>query len=173
MLGDFLRSLHRPAPADAPHNPLRGVPLLQRADAVDQRLERLAATTNYITPRVREVWQTGVNAPGDLPPTWLHGDLHPRNILVDRGIITGIIDWGDITSGDPATDLASIWMVFADSHAQHLALSAYGQVSDATLLRAKAWAVRFGLMLLDTGMTDHPTNAALGAAILHNIESPS
>ncbi|MFH9228283.1 phosphotransferase [Streptomyces lydicus] len=43
---------------------------------------------------------------------WLHGDLHPANILVDRGRISAVIDFGDITSGDPATDLSVAWMLF-------------------------------------------------------------
>ncbi|MER7151067.1 phosphotransferase [Streptomyces lydicus] len=42
----------------------------------------------------------------------LHGDLHPANILVDRGRIRAVIDFGDITSGDPATDLSVAWMLF-------------------------------------------------------------
>lgn len=39
--GEFLRSLHVPAPADAPVNPVRGVPLRDRAAVVSARLERL------------------------------------------------------------------------------------------------------------------------------------
>ncbi|WP_413470348.1 hypothetical protein [[Phormidium] sp. LEGE 05292] len=31
---------------------------------------------------------------------------------MENGVITGIIDWGDITAGDKATDLAAIWMLF-------------------------------------------------------------
>jgi aminoglycoside phosphotransferase (APT) family kinase protein len=99
-------------------------------------------------------------------PTWLHGDLHSRNVLVEHGLISGIIDWGDITSGDCATDLASIWILFSHSQARHDALAAYGNVSEATVKRAKGWAVLFGVMLLDTGLIDNPRNAAIGECIL-------
>lgn len=39
-------------------------------------------------------------------PRFIHGDLHPEHILVDRltGRLTGIVDWGP-TIGDPARDL--------------------------------------------------------------------
>jgi aminoglycoside phosphotransferase (APT) family kinase protein len=37
---------------------------------------------------------------------WLDGDLHPGNMLVIGGRLSGVIDFGDLTSGDPATDLA-------------------------------------------------------------------
>jgi aminoglycoside phosphotransferase (APT) family kinase protein len=165
----FLRSLHVPAPADAPPNPFRGVPLRQRAAAVEERMQRLASKTDFITPQITRIWHDAVNAPLDLPPTWLHGDLHPRNVLVENGVITGIIDWGDITAGDCATDLASIWMLFDDLHARHAALVAYGNLSAATLQRAKGWAIVFGVMLLDTGLVDNPRNAVIGERALRRV----
>lgn len=165
----FLRSLHVPAPADAPANPFRGVPLSQRAEAVEVRMQRLASTTALITPQIRRIWQVAVQAPLDQPPTWLHGDLHPRNVLVEHGVITGIIDWGDLTAGDVATDLAAIWMLFADPDARQVALAAYGDLSGATLQRARGWAVMFGVMLLDSGLVDNPRNAVIGARTLQRV----
>jgi aminoglycoside phosphotransferase (APT) family kinase protein len=164
--GKFLASLHVPAPADAPINPVRGVPLSHRAHAVEERIGRLASKTRSITTRIRQIWETGLNAPMDVPATWLHGDLHPRNVLVEQGTIRGVIDWGDMTSGDCATDLASIWMLFSDPGARDNVLAAYAQCSETTLQRAQAWAVSFGVMLLDTGLKDNPRNAALGGRIL-------
>jgi aminoglycoside phosphotransferase (APT) family kinase protein len=110
-----------------------------------------------------------VDAPLDVALTWLHGDLHPRNVLVEDGVITGIIDWGDITSGDCATDLASIWMLFAEPHARKEALADYANLSEATSQRAKGWAVFFGIMLLDTGLIDNSRNTALGERILRHV----
>ena len=47
------------------------------------------------------------------PPLWLHGDLHPANILVDAtGHLRAVLDFGDLTAGDPATDLAVAWLAF-------------------------------------------------------------
>lgn len=168
----FLRSLHQAAPASAPANPVRGVPLHQRAGVVEERMRRLAARTHSITKRIRSIWQAALDAPIDVPPTWLHGDLHPRNVLVERGAIAGVIDWGDITAGDRATDLAAIWMLFASSDARQAALAAYGPVSEATLQRAQGWAVLFGVVLLDTGLADNPRNAAIGARALRRVAAP-
>jgi aminoglycoside phosphotransferase (APT) family kinase protein len=113
--------------------------------------------------------QVAVHAPLDVPPTWLHGDLHPRNVLVENGVITGIIDWGDITSGDCATDLASIWLLFAEPHTRQAALAAYADLSEATLQRAKGWAVLFGVMLLESGLIDNRRNALIGARTLRRL----
>lgn len=165
----FLRSLHRPAPANAPHNPMRGVPLVQRADSVAERMQRLARKTNWITPEIKQIWNQALNAPIDVQPTWLHGDLHARNVLVENGAITGIIDWGDITSGDVATDLAAIWILFSDQRARQQAIAAYATASEATLQRAKGWAIFFGIVLLDAGLVDNPRNASIGEKTLHRV----
>src|SRR5262249_40301054 len=152
-------------------NPFRGRPLSERAASVQTRLERLAERTCLITNELRQLWERALQASFKVTPTWLHGDLHPRNVLVQDGVITGIIDWGDITSGDCATDLASIWMLFGETRGRDEALAAYGSVSGLTVLRARGWAVLFGVMLLDSGLVDNPRNARLGERILRRVVS--
>jgi aminoglycoside phosphotransferase (APT) family kinase protein len=169
IFASFLRSLHLPAPSNAPINPVRGVPLIQRASFVEERIQRLKTKTNLITEEIEKVWNIALNAPIDFQAKWLHGDLHPQNVLVENGAIVGIIDWGDITSGDIATDLASIWMLFDDRHARKQVISEYANASEATLQRAKGWAVLFGVVLLDTGLVDNPRNAAIGEKTLRRI----
>jgi aminoglycoside phosphotransferase (APT) family kinase protein len=132
-------------------------------------MARLAIRTDLISHKIKSVWSRGLNAPLDDPASLLHGDLHPRNVLLEDGQITGIIDWGDITSGDPATDLTSIWMLFPDPGARQEALAHYELASEEIADRARAWAVLFGVMLLDTGLIDNPRNAALGERILRHI----
>jgi aminoglycoside phosphotransferase (APT) family kinase protein len=169
-LGMFLRALHTSAPIDAPANPVRGVPLQQRAEAIEARMQRVATKSSLITTGVRRAWEEALVAPIDVAPSWIHGDLHPRNILVDAGALAGVIDWGDIAAGDRATDLAVIWMLFSDPSARRAAVEAYGLVSEATYLRAKGWAVGFGVTLLDIGMADSPWFAAIGAHTLRQVE---
>lgn len=169
-LGEFLKALHTPAPRTAPSNPVRGVPLQQRAAKIEERMRRLAAMAEPVVGAdTYRVWEAALAAPIDVNRTWLHGDLHARNVLVDEGQLTGVIDWGDITAGDRATDLAAVWMLFADPVARSRALSASGSVSQATYLRAKGWAVNFGVMLLDSGLVDHPRHAAMGEKTLRRV----
>ncbi len=168
-LGEFLNALHTPAPADAPSNPVRGVPLQERAATVAARMERLAKISPLITTELRRVWQEALAAPMDVEPTWIHGDLHPRNVLVEAGALAGVIDWGDIAAGDRATDLAVVWMLFSDPHARREVLTACGPISEATIRRAKGWAVGFGVTLLETGMADNPRHAAIGERTLREV----
>lgn len=164
----FLRSLHVPAPPNAPSNPFRGVPLHQRAISVEERMQRLEQKTNLITPVMKHRWNQALDAPVDVEATWIHGDLHPCNVLVEKGIITGIIDWGDITAGDCATDLAAIWMLFSDPQVRQQIRVEYN-ASESTLQRARGWAVFFGVVLLDTGLVDNSRYAVIGARTLRRI----
>lgn len=48
-------------------------------------------------------------------PVLLHGDLLPGNLLIDRGRLSAVIDWGGLGAGDPALDLIPGWSVL-DPH---------------------------------------------------------
>ena len=96
-------------------------------------------------------------------------DREARNVLTLDGTITGVIDWGDMTSGDPAIDLAAVWMLLSDEAARAQAQRAYGAAGSALWTRARGWAVLFGVMLLDTGLAGNARNAVMGELILRRI----
>jgi aminoglycoside phosphotransferase (APT) family kinase protein len=165
-LATFVAQLHTPAPADAPVNPVRGVPLASRDRAIRERL------ASGLIPRaqdVAELWDAAVATQRwTSPPVWLHGDLHPANILVRGGRLAAVIDFGDLTGGDPATDLATAWLTFdtADRASFRDALdqgnSDYG---DATWTRARGWAIALGTAFL-TNSADNPAMNAIGTHAL-------
>lgn len=168
-LADFLTTLHAlPLPIDPPRNPHRDCPLTRKRPDTDKRLTILKRETDLITPQVERAWQDGLAATIDLPPSLIAGDMHARNILVNNGKLSAIIDWGDMCVGDPATDLASIWAIFEDPTARRNALDAY-DAPPQTRARAKGWAVFFGIILAETGRKDTPRHAAMGAATLRRI----
>ena len=77
---------------------------------------------------------------------WLHGDLHPSNMLTHNGRLTAIIDFGDITSGDPATDLAVAWMMFGP--VERALFRDEALIDDDTWRRAAGWALNLSLAYL-------------------------
>ncbi|SDK78949.1 aminoglycoside phosphotransferase family protein [Nonomuraea jiangxiensis] len=170
-LGRFLAALHTPAPPDAPANPHRGIPLADRTATVTANLSVLGDLVDHRA--VTRVWEPAVAAPAwPGPPVWLHGDLHPGNILVHHGRISGVIDFGDITSGDPATDLSVAWMLLpAGCHDafQHAYGTAAGHPPDDHLwLRARAWALALSLAFL-ANSADHPLIADIGRRTLNAV----
>ncbi len=66
-------------------------------------------------------------------PTLLHRDLNDDHILYDpaRGAITGIIDWGDVSIGDPAMDFADPLKTYGPEFVSAL-FASYQQEWDAT-----------------------------------------
>jgi aminoglycoside phosphotransferase (APT) family kinase protein len=165
-LGHFLRALHRPAPPDAPRNPFRGVPLQTRDPATRERILRLRAVVD--TTSVSRVWDVAMDSPEfEGVPVWLHGDLHPNNLLASDGRLTGVIDFGDITSGDPATDLSVAWMLFPPDLAIQFRDS-YGATDDGTWQRARGWALSLGTAYL-AHSADNPTMGRIGETTLQRV----
>jgi aminoglycoside phosphotransferase (APT) family kinase protein len=168
-LARFLRSLHVAAPPDAPKNPSRGVPLQQRAAAVEERLHRLAQKTSLVNSTVTSLWESALQAPPAELATWFHGDLHPQNVLVEDGKLVAVIDWADIAAGDPATDLGCIWMLIPTVAAREAAIAEYGSVPPGTWSRALGWAINLGTLLLETGSADDPRHAKIDELTLQRI----
>jgi aminoglycoside phosphotransferase (APT) family kinase protein len=118
-LAAFLSALHRPAPDGAPAGRSRGGPLAERGAEFAERLAAAVELGVVADPdAVRAVWDDAVAAPDWAgPPVWLHGDLHAANILTADGTFCGVIDFGDLCAGDPATDLAAVWALLPDGAA--------------------------------------------------------
>lgn len=167
-LGRFVDALHTPAPADAPVNSFRGQPIDELRPRVVNSIEQLGGSIDAGAVIARFDRLTDV-ADWQGAPVWLHGDLHSANVVVLDGTICAVIDFGDITSGDPAVDLAIGWMLFDDVSLDAFRASA-GTVDDATWSRAQAWALHFALLYL-LHSADNPRFGRMGAHLLERVVS--
>lgn len=152
-LAGFLRALHTDAPSGAPVHPERGVRLGTLTDRFDRQFRAVAS---HVPRGVRDVWDEAIAAPEwDGPPRWLHGDLHPANVVVSDGTLSGVLDFGELCAGDPAMDLAAAWLLLPGTDAVSHFLDAYAhahaRVDTAMLRRARGWAVLRSLALVDIG----------------------
>ncbi|WP_431032281.1 aminoglycoside phosphotransferase family protein [Streptomyces sp. P6-2-1] len=141
-LAAFLLALHRPAPAEAPAGRFgRGAPLAGAADGLPHGFTEAVEKGLLTEPdAVRAVWEDALAAPEwDGPALWLHGDLHPANVVTTDGVLSGVIDFGDLCKGDPACDLAGAWSILPDG-ALGSFLDAYAP-DPALLARARGWVV--------------------------------
>ncbi|MFJ6657419.1 phosphotransferase [Streptomyces sp. NPDC091377] len=163
-LAAFLGALHRPAPADAPGGRGRGA----LADQADRFAEQFAAVTGQgllaDPDGVLAVWEDAVAAPDRTgPAVWLHGDLHPANVLTRDGDLCGVIDFGDLRAGDPATDLASAWVLLPDGAVDRFHTVCRPAPDAATLRRARGWAVLGaldGVLIGEAGVQGRPGGKA-------------
>ncbi|WP_329026619.1 aminoglycoside phosphotransferase family protein [Streptomyces sp. NBC_00690] len=160
-LATFLTALHQPAPDGAPTGRGRGGVLADTAEHFTQSL--VSASELGLIPdpdAVRAVWEDAVAAPDWAGPSlWLHGDLHPANILTTNGTFSGVIDFGDLCAGDPASDLAAVWILLPDGVADLFHETYRPSPDAATLRRARGWAVLralSGILIGDAGVHGRP-----------------
>ncbi len=165
-LGAFVAAMHQPAPPDAPGNPFRGVPLAERDDVMRERITQLGDLLDVAAVTAR--WDEALAVPPwSGPALWQHGDLHPANLLVHQGRLSAVIDFGDLTAGDPATDLAVAWMMFP-ADLRPVFRGAAGDVDDDTWARARGWALSLGVAYL-AHSADNPTFAELAHRTLDAV----
>ncbi|MEV4234072.1 aminoglycoside phosphotransferase family protein [Nocardia sp. NPDC049737] len=160
-LAAFLTALHHPAPEQAPTGRNRGGPLAEYSVGFAKQLA--SATELGLIPdpdAVRAVFEDAAAAPDWAGPAlWLHGDLHPANVLTAEGTICGVIDFGDLFAGDPACDLAAAWLLLPDGAAEHFHAAYQPNPDTATLRRALGWAVLralSGIFIADAGVHGRP-----------------
>ena len=145
-LASFLRALHGMAVPGLLHeaNACR-LPRNAGVDFGDDMIENIGKD------RVRaleEIWQDARRAPEwDGPPVCAHNDLHPANVVVKDGELSGVIDFGEFGPGDPAVDLSAAWTLLPSGSAPRF-LQLYGEVDAATLRRAQGCAIRTGSFVL-------------------------
>lgn len=163
QLAEFLAALHQPAPADAPVNPFR-TSLRSRSEVLVERVAELGPRVD--STAVMALWQDVLAARAWRGPLmWLHGDLHPANLIVHDGRLAAVIDFGDVTSGDPAVDLAVVWMMGWPAPARRAFRTVLDARSpwmdEATWTRARGWALALGVAYLAHSL-DNPIMEMIG-----------
>lgn len=148
-LSDFLRALHVEAPADAPTASDFGAHPKYCVDGFEHFFQAVAPAD--LADEIREVWGEAVAAPEwDRPPVWVHGDLHPANVVVADGTLAGVVDFGALFAGDPAWDLAAAWLLLPAGGASRF-FDSYAQADEAAVRRARGLAAMKSLFLMLMG----------------------
>ncbi|HUZ40065.1 MAG TPA: phosphotransferase [Acidimicrobiales bacterium] len=91
----------------------------------------------------------------------------PANLILDQEALVGVIDFGDLCAGDPATDLAGALLALPFESIGTF-FDAYGAVDDATVQRTLGWAVHFGLIFILLGISEEPTYGLIGHRAIRN-----
>ncbi|MET9971731.1 phosphotransferase, partial [Streptomyces sp. NPDC006356] len=148
-LAGFLRALHVEAPAEAPISSDFGAHPKKCTDGFDYFFE--AVVPGGIADEVRAVWDDAVAAPErEGPSVWVHGDLHPANVVVSDGTLSGIVDFGAMCAGDPAWDLAAAWLLLPAGAASRF-FDMYAHADEAAIRRARGLAAMKSLFLMLMG----------------------
>ena len=153
-LGDAVRQIHSPAPADAPLNPVTSPTLRslepEWATLLDSTVAQGAPENRMLdAARANELWQKAATTDVDAR-SWTHGTLDPHAILSDRGRFAGILIWHKFGAGDPAADLGYAANLVSQEQRDGLT-TAYGEITPATAARVPGWQLLSALRLIETG----------------------
>lgn len=174
-LGVFVNQFHRlpvdGGPVFGSHNGYRGEPLLARDDETRFAIQGLGDLVNQSA--MLTLWEDlSETTPYSGPPLWLHGDLDPRNLLVRRGRLSGVIDFGCLGKGDPAVDCMIAW-TWLDRPSR----AAFRQAADVDAecwRRGRGWALSWALIALPYYLHSDPVITRIArqtiTAVFEDIE---
>ena len=136
----------------------RGVSLIMRNAETCAALKLLSTQHECVfdIEKAAQIWQYAVKIPVHTGPSvWVHGDLHPGNVLVDQNNnVCAIIDWGLLAVGDPACDFMAAYTLFSTDARkifcnyinEHIKPELGTEQVQYLWNRAQGWALSWGLV---------------------------
>lgn len=179
-LARALRSLHSAETLAAvggllPFDPIGRADMAVRVERTRDALDAVVALGLWAPPpAVAGLLEQAFALPPSAAAAVCHGDLHFRQLLVDGGDLTGIIDWVDVCRSDPGVDLQLLWS-FLPPAGRDAFLDEYGPVSEGSLLRARVLALFLNAILAQYGHAQglRPVAAEALAALDRTAQSLS
>jgi len=167
-LAQFLLALQRievaGGPAPGPHNFYRGGPLATYDEETRQAIATL--DEHLDTAAVTAVWEEALDSTWLGAPVWIHGDVAAGNLLVEKGRLAAVIDFGSCGVGDPACDLAIAWSFLHGKSRD--ALRAALPLDRATWERGRGWAL-WKALITWLAHFDQPFEAACARRIIDDV----
>jgi aminoglycoside phosphotransferase (APT) family kinase protein len=152
-------------PAAGPHSFWRGGPLAtydaqtrEAIAALDGRFDAAACSAR---------WDEALASAWTRPPVWVHGDVAAGNLLVRDGRLSAVIDFGSLSVGDPACDLAIAWTVFEGE--ARAAFRAALPLDPDTWARGRGWTLWKALILVTGISRGHPRDVTDAARVLGEV----
>jgi aminoglycoside phosphotransferase (APT) family kinase protein len=163
-LGAFVAELRRFDSSFAPRSGRR--PLAQLDEATRTAIESLIGIVD--TEEAMSAWELSLGAPPwDGNRVWIHCDLLPPNLLVEKEKLTAVIDFGAAGVGDPAQDVTPAWSVFGRSgrEAFRNALA----VDDPTWVRARGYALHQAALIIPYYSETNPEFVAMAKRTVERV----
>jgi aminoglycoside phosphotransferase (APT) family kinase protein len=157
---DFLLAMRGIDPTGGPqpgvHNWFRGGTLRTFDATARDALTRLDGQVDVALAAA--AWGDSLEARWDGVDRWFHGDLAAGNLLLDRGRLAAVIDFGTCGVGDPSCDLAVAWTVL-DLPGRRLLRDRLG-IDAPTWARGRGWALWKTLSNLANDLEDEDEHSA-------------
>jgi aminoglycoside phosphotransferase (APT) family kinase protein len=166
----FLKQLQSIASSEGPragqHNFFRGGSI----SVYDKETKTVIQNTKskFDETTASEIWNKALQSQWKERPVWVHGDIAPGNLLVNReGILSGVIDFGILGVGDPSCDLAMAWTFFDDESRRVFKKTM--DLDEGTWNRGRGWALWKALITYDYFYREDQERAAEMERVIDNI----
>ncbi|MEV6622827.1 aminoglycoside phosphotransferase family protein [Amycolatopsis sp. NPDC051106] len=166
-LAEFVCAL-RARQADGPPA-FRGQPLSTVDTATRRAIEELSRTDEpFDAAAALACWAAALDAPPWTgPPSWVHADLMPSNLLLRDGRLSGVLDWATAGVGDPACDLIPAWNLLSGT-AREVFRDHIG-ADDATWARGRGRALSMAVIQLPYYRHTNPVISANARYVLTEL----
>ena len=160
-LTKVLKEIHSANTENAPiagqHNFYRGGDLNVYHEETCNAIKKLKDTLP--SNKLSEIWDTAVSSRWEQKSVWVHGDVAVGNLLINKGVLCAVIDFGSSAVGDPACDYVMGWTFF-DVHHRKLFFELL-DCDKETIERAKGWALWKALITYDDEISKYTINEIL------------
>jgi aminoglycoside phosphotransferase (APT) family kinase protein len=167
-LGRFLTSLYH---IDATSGPPAGAHNFHRGGELSVYDGETRAALAALKDRIDEgtagdIWTAALASKWQEKPVWVHGDMATGNLLVEKGKLCAVIDFGSSGVGDPACDLVIAWTLFAGDNRQ--AFRSAVALDEATWSRARGWAL-WKALITAAGHDSNQREAGLAWTVIEDL----
>ncbi|MBP6870295.1 aminoglycoside phosphotransferase family protein [Candidatus Babeliales bacterium] len=169
QVAQFLKELaiinSEKGPNPGPENFYRGGRLGVYYNQTQAALQKLSSFFD-VAP-YEQLWHQAVQNGRLCDPVWIHGDMSPSNIIIEKKQLKAVIDFSGIAVGEPSCDLVMAWTFFDEASKQIFKENL--DYEENIWEVARAWALWKSLITL-ADMQDLQTPAAnTQLKILENI----
>lgn len=112
-----------------------------------------------------KVWEEAIATTWNRSPVWVHGDISAGNLIVRDGRLSSVIDFGTLSVGDPACDLAIAWTFFKGESRE--VFRSMLPFDSGTWARGRGWAL-WKALIVAAGLTE--TNAVEASQPWYTID---
>jgi aminoglycoside phosphotransferase (APT) family kinase protein len=168
-LAKFLKALQSIDSTNGPlpglHSFYRGGSLMTYDAEVKQALIALEGKIDIKTATA--IWETALKTSWSKKPVWVHGDVSAGNLLVQKGQLSAVIDFGQLAVGDPACDLMIAWTLFKGKSRE--AFRNALPLDQGTWARGRAWALWKSLVVASNFTNPNNFESAQCWAIIKEV----
>ena len=150
----FLKKLHMTDASEAvkrgaPNDEMNRLDVKKRIPALEKNIHEIDEQSLFHqVERLKDYLQHVPKKPLPSETTLVHGDLHFKNMVVNgNGILSGILDWGDVHIGHRAIDLNLVYS-YLNPPGRDLFFEEYGEVEEVELEYARFKAIYTNVVLL-------------------------